>query len=79
MVDVLGAKRGHDGFDDIDAVFVYVVVATGFGRAAGTIVVDGQTSADIQVAHRGAFTNQIQIESTGFGDAVADVANVWDL
>lgn len=68
-----------DGFDDVGAVFLGAVVAAGFGGAFEAVVADGEAAAEVEDAHAGAFLDEADVDAGGFGDGLADGADVGDL
>lgn len=68
-----------DGFDDVGAVFLGTVVAAGLGGAFEAVVADGETAAEVEDAHAGAFLDEADVDAGGFGDGLADGADVGDL
>ena len=79
MRDVRLGEHFADGLDDVDAVFVDGVVAAVLVVRVGAVVVDGQAAAEVEVAHRGAFLHEADVDAAGLLHAGTDVADVRDL
>ena len=76
---LLLVEDAHDGFHDVGAVFVQIVVARRDVIGVRAVVVHGQTAAQVKVAHGRAFLHQAHIKARAFHDAGADIADVGDL
>ena len=77
--DVLGRERFRHGFYHVHAVFIERIVAAGGVVGVGTVVIDSETAAEVEIPHGSAFLNQAGINAAGFEHAGADVADVRDL
>ena len=72
-------ERFTDTLDDIGAVFVQPVIHAVGAVGAGALVVHGQATAEVDVAHGGTFLYQARVETAGFQHAAAHVANIGNL
>jgi hypothetical protein len=77
--DAASAVTSVTGFDDVGAVFAGAVVAAGLRGAFEAVVADGETAAEVEDAHASAFLDEAAIDACGFGDGLADGADVGDL
>ena len=68
-----------DGFYNIVAVFLNGIVAAGRAVCLGTVVIHGKASAEIEVAHRRTFFDELFIYSACLQDTGAYVLDIRNL
>ena len=79
MGDVLRRENFRNGFHHVHAVFVERVVAAEVVVRVGAVVIDRQSAAEIEKAHRRPFLHESAVDPGGLDDPVPDVPDVRNL
>ena len=68
-----------NAFHDICTVFLQPVVHAVGAVRAGSLIVDCETAAEVEITHRGAFLYQAGIKTAGVQHTAAHIANIGNL
>ena len=79
MVNVIRIQRLHHSLNDVDSIFLQVIIATVGLGAGGAVVVHRQSAAKIKILQRHAVLYQSNVTLTCFFDPVAHVADIGQL